>query len=247
MTASSPFRWESASRSEVGNVRKLNEDACLELSSRGLWVVADGMGGHAAGDVASHMVTEKLLSVGKHEKFSRFVDEVEDRVLETNERLYSMATESGEERIIGCTFVGLLTNGTHCLSMWAGDSRVYRLRAGKLEQLTRDHSEVEEMLQRGEINENSVEAQAAQNVVTRAVGGTDRLFLDYTLDEIENNDRFLLCSDGLYKELTADDLTAQLRNNGCAAACDALLAAALGRECSDNVTAIVVDFHEAKG
>jgi protein phosphatase len=247
MTALSSFRWESASRSEVGNVRKLNEDACLDLSSRGLWVVADGMGGHAAGDVASRMVTEKLLSVAKHERFSKFVDDVEDRVLETNERLHSMATQSGEERIIGCTFVGLLTNGTHCLSVWAGDSRVYRLRAGKLEQITRDHSEVEEMLQRGEINENSPEAQAAQNVVTRAVGGTDRLFLDYTLEEIQNNDRFLICSDGLYKELSADDLTAQLRNAGCAAACDALLATALGRECSDNVTAIVVDFHEAKG
>jgi len=247
MTATASFRWESASRSEVGNVRKLNEDACLDLSPSGLWVVADGMGGHAAGDVASRMVTEKLRSVGKHERFSELVNDVEDRVLEANERLYSMATQGGEERIIGCTFVGLLTNGTHCVSVWAGDSRVYRLRAGKLEQITRDHSEVEEMLQRGEISANSVEAQAAQNVVTRAVGGTDRLFLDYTVDEIHDNDRFLLCSDGLYKELSPDDLTAQLGNTGCAAACDALLVAALGRECSDNVTAIVVDFHEAKG
>jgi serine/threonine protein phosphatase PrpC len=246
MTATSTFRWESASRSEVGNVRKLNEDACLDLSSSGLWVVADGMGGHAAGDVASRMVTEKLRSVAKHERFSELVNDVEDRVLETNERLYSMATQGGEERIIGCTFAGLLTNGTHCVSAWAGDSRVYRLRDGKLEQITRDHSEVEEMLQRGEVSPNSAEALAAQNVVTRAVGGMDRLFLDYTLDEIRDKDRFLICSDGLYKELSSEDLTSQLGSAGCAAACDALLTTALARECSDNVTAIVVDFHEAK-
>jgi protein phosphatase len=246
MTGTSSFRWESASRSEVGNVRKHNEDACLDLSSRGLWVVADGMGGHEAGDVASRMVTDDLRSVGAHRKFSKLVNEVEDRVLEANERLYSMATQSGEERIIGCTFAGLLTNGTHCVSMWAGDSRVYRLRDGKLEQITRDHSEVEEMLQRGEISEDSVEAQAAQNVVTRAVGGTDRLFLDYSLDEIHDKDRFLICSDGLYKELSPDDLTSQLGATDCATACKALLEAALERECSDNVTAIVVDFRAAK-
>lgn len=243
MSATS-FRWQSAARSEVGNVRKLNEDAFLDLSARGLWVVADGMGGHAAGDVASRMVTDTLRDVAPHDKLSTFVNDVEDRVLEANRRLYTMATEDAEQRIIGCTVVGLLADHGHCMSMWAGDSRVYRLRDGNFEQLTRDHSEVQELLDRGEINDVSAETHAAQNVVTRAVGGTDRLFLDYVLHEIKHGDRFLLCSDGLYKELSADDMAEQLRIPSCVDACDGLLSTALSRECADNVTAIVIDFHE---
>jgi serine/threonine protein phosphatase PrpC len=242
---SSAFRWESASRSEVGNVRKLNEDAMLDLSARGLWVVADGMGGHDAGDIASKMVTDRLRSIDVHDTFSAFVNDVEDRVLDANERLYDMAHRRGDA-IIGCTVVALLANGRHCLSVWAGDSRVYRLRDGQLEQLTRDHSEVEELLERGEISPESAGTHASQNVVTRAVGGAERLFLDYAVDEVRDGDRFLLCSDGLYKELSSADLTERLKTATCVAACDALLETAMGRECADNVTAIVVDFHEAK-
>jgi serine/threonine protein phosphatase PrpC len=242
---SASLRWESASRSEVGNVRKLNEDAMLDLSARGLWVVADGMGGHDAGDVASKMVTDRLRGIESHDTFSAFVNDVEDRVLDANERLYDMARGRGDA-IIGCTVAALLANGRHCLSVWAGDSRVYRLRDGKLEQLTRDHSEIEELLERGEISPEAAGTHASQNVVTRAVGGAERLFLDYAIDEVRSGDRFLICSDGLYKELSPSDLAEQLKTPTCVAACDALLEAALGRECSDNVTAIVVDFHEAK-
>ena len=238
------FRWQSAGRSEVGNVRKLNEDAFLDLSARGLWVVADGMGGHAAGDVASRMVTDKLRDVAPHDKLSAFVNDVEDRVLAANERLYTMATQDAEQRIIGCTVVALLVDHAHCMSVWAGDSRVYRLRDGELTRLTRDHSEVQELLDRGEINDVSAETHAAQNVVTRAVGGTERLFLDYALHELKNGDRFLLCSDGLYKELSVADMTEQLSIPSCVDACDKLLVTALGRDCADNVTAIVVDFYE---
>lgn len=246
MTVASAFRWQSAARSEVGNVRKLNEDACLDLSARGLWVVADGMGGHAAGDIASRMVTDNLRGVDNHDKLSALVDDVEDRVLDANRRLYSMAMLGDDQKIIGCTVVALLASGKHCVCAWAGDSRVYRLRDGKLEQITRDHSEVEELLERGEISKESASAHAAQNIVTRAVGGAEQLFLDYTLDEIRDGDRFLICSDGLYKELPEDKLVGKLGNPSCVSACDELLDAALSGECSDNVTAIVVDFRMAK-
>lgn len=248
MSAEGSFRWTSCGRSEVGNVRKLNEDAFVDLSARGLWAVADGMGGHAAGDIASRMVTDRLRDVGSHDTFSGFVNEVEDRVLEANSRLYAMAMEGDTERIIGCTLAGLLANGRHVLSVWAGDSRVYRMRGGKLEQLTRDHSEVEEMLERGEVTEGSPEALAAQNIVTRAVGGSQQLFLDYAVDELRGGDRYLICSDGLYKELSAADLSERLANSkaSCVEVCHALLDTALSRECADNVTAIVIDFFDAK-
>lgn len=249
MNEDTSFRWESAGRSEVGNVRELNEDAFLDLSARGLWIVADGMGGHEAGDVASHMVVDRLRNVVSSEAFSDFVNDVEDRVLDANHRLYSMANDGEEHKIIGCTLAGLLAHGRHCVSVWAGDSRVYRLRAGALQQLTRDHSEVEELLQRGEISEESMASHAAQNVITRAVGGADRLYLEYTIDEIRDGDRFLICSDGLYKELSSEDMRQELslHEGNCVEACDGLVDAALARECLDNVTAIVVDFREARG
>jgi protein phosphatase len=240
------FRWQSAARSEVGNVRKLNEDACLDLSARGLWVVADGMGGHAAGDVASKMVTDNLRGVDNHDKLSALVNDVEDRVLDANRRLYAMAAVGDGNKIIGCTVAALLANGRHCVCAWAGDSRVYRMRGGTLEQITRDHSEVEELLERGEISKESASAHAAQNIVTRAVGGAEQLFLEYTVHEIRDGDRFLICSDGLYKELPDEKLVEQLGNPSCVDACDDLLDTALAGECADNVTAIVVDFRTAK-
>jgi protein phosphatase len=245
MTAVHSFRWQSAGRSEVGNVRKLNEDAFLDLSPRGLWVVADGMGGHEAGDVASATVVDLLRDIDSHDRFSGFVDDVEDRVLDANDRLYSMAMQGEEQRVIGCTLAGVLAHGGHCVSLWAGDSRVYRLRDGALEQITRDHSQVEEMIERGEIEAEEAQLHHAQNVITRAVGGADRLFLDYAVSRIRDRDRFLICSDGLYKELSVEEMTETLCAGSCVDACGALLDAALGRECSDNVTAIVVDFSAA--
>ncbi len=237
------FRWRSASRSVVGNVRKLNEDALLDWSARGLWAVADGMGGHDAGDVASRTVVEALRDVEAHDRFSRFVDDVEDHVLAANRRLYEMSVSEG--KVIGCTFAGLLAHGRHYVCVWAGDSRVYRLRRGRLEQLTRDHSQVEEMLERGEIDEAAAETHHSQNVITRAVGAERELYLDYVVDRIEDGDKLLVCSDGLYKELTSAEIGERLGEGDCTAGCAALIDGALARECSDNVSVIVVHFTAA--
>lgn len=244
MTEGASFRWESATRTEVGNVRKLNEDSCLDLSARGLWVVADGMGGHEAGDVASQMVVESLRRVGSHDKFSAFVDEVEDLVLDANRRLYAMSLEGEEARVVGCTLSVMLAYGGYCLNMWAGDSRAYRLRQSKLEQITRDHSETEEMIERGEISEAEAETHPSANIITRAVGGSAQLFIDLIVEPLEDGDRYLICSDGLYKELSVDEIEAQLDSGSCVDACGILMDTALGRECADNVTVIVVDFDQ---
>lgn len=244
MSGANGFRWQSASRTDVGNVRKLNEDACLDLPARGLWVVADGMGGHDAGEVASQMVVSSLGSIASHDRFSEFVDDVEDRVLHVNRQLHAMANQGSEPRVIGCTFAGMLAFGDHCLSVWAGDSRVYRLRGGKLEQITRDHSEVEEMVARGEISEAEAELHPSANVITRAVGGVERLFLDLTLHALDDGDRYLICSDGLYKDLTLQDIEARVGQGTCTEACDELIDTALSRECPDNVTVVIVDFSQ---
>jgi len=232
------FSWRSAAATSRGNVRGHNEDAILERPDLGLWVVADGMGGHNAGDVASNMIVQALAGIARHALPSAQLDEVEDRLRAVNETLYrdSLDNQAG---MSGSTIVALLAFERHCLSIWAGDSRAYRSREGTLEQITHDHSEAQELLDAS--GEQLPEAMAS-NVITRAVGGSQELFLDIELRELRNHDRYLLCSDGLYKELSEADMGHHLTGNDPEGACKALMKQALGGPCSDNVSVIVVQF-----
>jgi serine/threonine protein phosphatase Stp1 len=246
MSGQSEFGWKSSSRSDVGNERQVNEDACLDLPSRGLWVVADGMGGHAAGDVASQMLVGKLNGIDSHDKLSEFVDDVEDRVLEVNGRLHEMSLEGDDPKVMGSTLAALLAFESHVVSMWVGDSRVYRLREGELlKQVTTDHSEVEEMIAQGTLDEASALDHPAANVVTRAVGGLEHVYVDLELDELEDKDRYLICSDGLFKDLSEEEIEELLGEGSCVDACDTLIDTVLKRECADNVTVVVVEFDKS--
>ena len=232
------FSWRSAAATSRGNVRGHNEDAILERPDLGLWVVADGMGGHNAGDVASNMIVQALAGIARHALPSAQLDEVEDRLRAVNETLYRDSLDS-QAGMSGSTIVALLAFERHCLSIWAGDSRAYRSREGTLEQITHDHSEAQELLDAS--GEQLPEAMAS-NVITRAVGGSQELFLDIELRELRNHDRYLLCSDGLYKELSEADMGHHLTGNDPEGACKALMKQALGGPCSDNVSVIVVQF-----
>ena len=232
------FSWRSASATSTGNVRSHNEDALLERPDIGLWVVADGMGGHNAGDVASNMIVQALSAVARRSSPSAQLDEVEDRLREVNRDLYQTSIDS-QAGMSGSTIVALLALERYCLSIWAGDSRVYRSRDGSLEQVTRDHSEAQEMRDGG--MGDSPEALTS-NVITRAVGGSQELFLDIELRELRNHDRYLLCSDGLYRELSDADMAHHLTGNDPGGACKALMRQALSGACSDNVSVIVVQF-----
>jgi serine/threonine protein phosphatase PrpC len=222
-------------------VRTHNEDSVLDLAAAGLWVVADGMGGHNAGDVASRMIVESLCGVTKRARPSELLDEVEDRLLAVNSRLHRASLES-DAGMSGSTVVALLAFERHCLSIWAGDSRIYRFREGTLASITRDHSEVQAMLDEGVLNAESAEHHTALNVITRAVGGSQELYLDLELRELRHQDRYLLCSDGLYKELSESDIARHVARNDPDGACKALMKQALAGTCSDNVSAIVVQF-----
>jgi type VI secretion system protein ImpM len=232
------FSWRSSAATSKGNVRGHNEDALLDKPDTGLWVVADGMGGHNAGDVASNMIVEALASLRRYSSPSAQLDEVENRLREVNRRLYEGSLDN-QAGMSGSTIVALLALERHCLSIWAGDSRVYRSREGSLEQVTRDHSEAQEMRDGGA--GDSPEA-ATSNVITRAVGGSQDLFLDIELRELRNHDRYLLCSDGLYRELSDADMAHHLTGNDPEGACKALMKQALSGTCSDNVSVIVVQF-----
>jgi serine/threonine protein phosphatase PrpC len=143
--------------------------------------------------------------------------------------------------VVGCTVAALLAHRSHCIGLWAGDSRIYRLRGGLLEKITRDHSEAEEARDSGR-----TQGAADESVITRAVGASDTLFLDLEAHELQHGDRFLICSDGLYRELVDDELRELLARGSCEQACSALLDAALRRQCTDNATAVVVEFADAR-
>jgi type VI secretion system protein ImpM len=238
------FTWRSASATAVGNVRSHNEDALLEHPSAGLWVVADGMGGHNAGDVASRMIIEALCAIGRPHGLSELLDAVEDALQSVNERLYRCSLESGGGTT-GSTVAALLAFDAYCLSVWAGDSRIYCQRDGSLTCVTRDHSEVQALLDGGLIDQEAAAGHQAANVITRAVGGSLELYLDLELRELADGDRYLLCSDGLYRELTEVDLTRHLARGDVGAACGALLSQALAGPCKDNVSVVVVEFSAA--
>jgi serine/threonine protein phosphatase Stp1 len=242
--ATAAFTWRSAAVTSQGNVRTHNEDAVLELPAAGLWAVADGMGGHNAGDVASRMIVEALCGVTRRERPSELLDDVEDRLCAVNERLYRTSL-AGEGGVCGSTVAVLLAFGSHCLSVWAGDSRIYRSRAGVLACITRDHSEVQAMVDEGVLDAAAAGRHTAQNVITRAVGGGPELYLDLELRELEHRDRYLLCTDGLYKELADERLAAHLAANDPEGACRVLLKQALAGTCSDNVSIAVVEFSRA--
>jgi serine/threonine protein phosphatase PrpC len=232
------FSWRSAAATSKGNVRGHNEDAVLDRPDLGLWVVADGMGGHNAGDVASSMIVQALAGFVQQASPSARLEEVEDRLRKVNNDLYRTSLDN-QAGMSGSTIVALLALERHCLSIWAGDSRVYRSREGSLEQITRDHSEAQELLDGGGPELPEV---MASNVITRAVGGSPELFLDIELRELRTHDRYLLCSDGLYRELSDADMAHHLTGNDPEGACKALMKQALSGPCSDNVSAIVVQF-----
>jgi type VI secretion system protein ImpM len=236
MQTRSGFSWRSFAATSTGNVRGHNEDAILDRPDVGLWVVADGMGGHNNGGVASSMIVESLSSLEPASSPSGWLNDIEDRLLEVNARLYQGSVDN-QAGMSGSTLVALLAFERHCLSIWAGDSRAYRSREGALEQITRDHSEEQEMLDGGSPSE-----AVSSNVITRAVGGSKELFLDIELRELRNHDRYLLCSDGLYRELSGADMAHHLTGNDPEGACKALMKQALSGKCSDNVSVIVVQF-----
>ncbi len=235
-----PFVWESASATSKGNVRQHNEDAVIELPEVGLWAVADGMGGHQAGDVASAAIASALSSIRRHAQPSVLIDEVEDRLSAVNDRLYKESLARGA--VIGSTVAMLVALERHAIALWAGDSRLYRARGGVLTQLTRDHSEIQQMIDEGSLAPEGAQQHASANVITRAVGGAAELALDLQLMELADDDTCLLCTDGLYRELSTETLTRSLQRRNPGKACDKLIALALAGECRDNVSAVVVQF-----
>jgi len=236
--------WTSFGVSNTGKVRKHNEDSMLERPEIGLWAVADGMGGHAAGDVASQMIVSSLKKVHEGVNLNRYIDDVEDRLIEVNKRLVKKAQDSEKRTTIGSTVVSMVAYGRYCVYIWAGDSRLYRLRNNDLRQMTTDHSQVELYVEKGLITREEASVHPHLNMITRAVGATDDLFLDMEIQEMERKDRYLLCSDGLTKHMTDFEIEDILHEEGSGEeTCKTLIDLTLERGAVDNVTVIVIDIN----
>ena len=241
--------WSSSSCTHPGMVRKINEDSCLELASLGnggLWAVADGMGGHEAGDVASNMIVETLRQVPPPDGLKTFVSSVETTLHRVNRMLQEKAAQDYEHRTIGSTVVILLVYQEQAACLWVGDSRIYRLRRSRLQQLTRDHSHVQELLDRGLINADEANNHPMSNVITRAVGSSEDLQVDKIAFTIEPGDVYLLCSDGLNKVVSDSEIAKFLTNTQAQHAVKGLLNTALRRMADDNVTTTVVTINQGE-
>ena len=235
-----PLRFESAGRTHVGLVRTLNEDRFVERPEVSLWAVADGMGGHQAGEVASGMLVDALMGVETLGSGYAFLDGVQDAVQRVNRALIAHAAIGAPGTVIGSTIVVLIAYAGHYACLWAGDSRIYLFRGGQLEQLTRDHSVVQEMIDSGAIARGDARSFGRSNVITRAVGVNDRLALDLHQGPILDGDVFLLCSDGLTTTIGDHEIAAHLHAGRLETAADALIKATLGGGAKDNVTVVLV-------
>ncbi|MFZ1827215.1 MAG: PP2C family serine/threonine-protein phosphatase [Candidatus Competibacteraceae bacterium] len=236
------FRWSSAGRSHVGMVRAINEDACLAMPELGLWAVADGMGGHEAGDIASQMIIETLQQTPLPLNWPDFLGSVREALYDVNRRLREESARRYQHRTIGSTVVVLLAHESQCACLWVGDSRIYRLRNAHLEQLTRDHSHVQELVDQGLIAPEEAQRHPLANVITRAVGSADDLQIAEVMHPLQAGDLFLLCSDGLNKAVPDEEIARLLEhsNHNCQEAVKAFIHLALMRDANDNVTTVVV-------
>lgn len=233
-----PVRWQSAAQSHRGACRKHNEDAVLARPDVGLWAVADGMGGHEAGEIASKRITNALAEVTPAELFSDTVDRVDDTLDEVNDGLRWYADEHCEGRIVGSTVVTMLAGDGVGVALWAGDSRLYRLRDSELCQITRDHNPIADLLDDGLVSEKTA-VESDTNIVTRAVGGQLELFLDVAVFDLERGDTFLLCSDGLYREVGAEEIGDLMSRESLTQGVMELIDLSLQRGARDNVSVVL--------
>lgn len=233
------WNYFTFAKTHPGKVRPYNEDALLDMSESGLWVVADGMGGHSAGDIASQMLVDKIARHIKDVKQTS-IDDIRTVVQSANLEIYRYAQTYLDGKTMGTTLVLLFVQDSYYHCLWVGDSRIYKLRNGRFVQKTRDHSQVMDLVDQGLLAFEDAEAHPLSNVITRAVGVDESVTIDQVSGQLEDGDQFLLCSDGLTKELTNGELHRTLSADSVNQAGLALMHSALVRGASDNVTCALI-------
>ena len=233
------MRFESVSRTDVGLKRKINEDSVLAAPERALWAVADGMGGHDAGEVASAMVVEALQALPESDDLDGTVSAAIEALGGVNQQLIRLARTQSSDRTIGTTIVGLAIADGAYRCFWAGDSRAYRLRDGQIARISRDHSLVQDLIDAGMLTPEEAERHENANVITRAVGVAEDIRFEVVSGDVLPGDQFVLASDGLTRVISDGELAAELMRNPPDRAADVLIETVLRRGAPDNVSLVI--------
>nr|WP_128564970.1 protein phosphatase 2C domain-containing protein [Methylobacterium crusticola] len=246
------------SASHTGRVRALNEDCFLVAPESGIFAVADGMGGHAAGEVASGAVVQALATIRPAASAGDLLERMKVGIAEANDEIRKVAEARGA--IVGTTVVVLLVFAPHFACLWSGDSRIYRVRAGRIAQISRDHTEIQSLVERGVLTPEEAQAWPGRNAVTRAIGVQEQPEVELDHGLLEPDDLFILCSDGLTRHVEDGEILAACGGSAARGGtlpapagrpparpsaqgvCDALLALTLDRGARDNVTVVAVRY-----
>lgn len=232
-----------AGTTDQGRRRDTNQDAFL--AEYPLFIVADGMGGHAGGEIASRSTVERLQTVVSDGAVARQAIERALELAVGDIADHPETTDEGTGTTLTGVFLEIEDDEPRWVTLNIGDSRVYLLRDDRLVQITTDHSVVQELITAGKLSPEEAEGHPYSNVITRAVGASELTPPDYLTLDVRVGDRFVICSDGLTKELTDYGIQHFLRENSePGAAVDAMLAAALENGGRDNVTLVIVQVTE---
>ena len=234
--------WRSAGRTVQGKLRSRNEDAFLDCPQRGCWAVADGMGGHQAGDVASQWVISSLAALPDQDSFDQRVEAVRRclRGLDSQLGQAPIAPVDGLAGIMGSTVVVLLLEDQRAACIWVGDSRCYLWRGQRLYQLSRDHTVLQQLMDTQQLSLEQAQVYPGARALTRAIGARQALSLEVLELSTQPGDVFLLCSDGLYQALSHDELGSALDLGAPQQVVGRLFEIVLRGPARDDVTAVVV-------
>jgi serine/threonine protein phosphatase PrpC len=234
---------EAGAATHVGKVRRQNEDNYVVATRLGLWAVADGMGGHAAGEIASRILVEELAAVAAPATAAELLTNCEQHIIRANSRLKQLGQERGA--LIGTTVAVLLIFDGDYACVWSGDSRIYRLRQHRIEQISVDHTEVQQLVSEGRLSAAEARTWPHRNVITRAIGVSDDPELEIKGGSLEPGDTFVICSDGLTAHVEDKEILTLAGENSPQKGCDLLVDLTLDRGAVDNVTVVAVRFDPA--
>ena len=236
------MNWTCSAATHTGHKRDNNEDAYLIKPELGIWAVADGMGGHRDGQEASQTIVQQLSELKPSPSYQKMKEQLRSCLTHVNYSLYHKGLTTAPYDVIGSTVALMLTHQQRCQLLWAGDSRIYLLRHRKFQQLSKDHSYVQKLVDSGNLSISEAKNHPKANMITKAIGINATVDVESASLEAEPGDRFLICSDGLYNELSDQEIVNFLKQPSIEKACKEMLKLVLSRDAKDNVTIVIVAF-----
>jgi serine/threonine protein phosphatase PrpC len=232
------MRIDSFGGTHQGRVRPINEDRFLSRPDYGVFIVADGMGGHSHGDIASSAIVQCVEDGLADVPHGQKVVALSDSLVRANAKIGDISRANGNI-VIGSTIAGLAVKDAKFSVLWSGDSRVYLLRGGGIRQLTIDHNEAEMLLRQGSITKEQAREWPRRNVIVHAIGVNEEPHIEITEGAVRPGDIFVLCSDGLTNHLADAEIQKIASEHAAQPACVELIRLALARGGTDNVTVVI--------